>query len=340
MNKVSQLIIVSIIFLIACFNILSAVRAAQLENNSIFLSDPRVNKSGTTYSIGTSGQSTALIRCFTIRFTLYRGIDSPIPGLDISSVSLSSSSNFIPTPASWSVSGSNITGVITITNPLGESPAGGINRSIVLEGITNGSVSGEAYWFEVDTFSDAGCSASVDTDADGEFLFNSGLLISSVVEETLDLSLSANSCSFGELSISSPKTCNIEATVASNAPNGYSLHYLPANTLTHTQGFDTISPSGQIATPSNSGIEQFGFNLVANTNPAVGVNPNGGSGAPATNYSLSNYFAFTPSGAQIANTVAPSYATTFTASFIANISSDTVAGDYTTTQTWLIIANP
>lgn len=340
MNKIHQLVIVSIVFILVCANILSSVRAAQLNNNSVTLSDSRINQANTQYSITVSNQSASLIRCITVRFTEQQGVNSPIPGMDISGVSLGAGSNFASNPASWSVSGSNATGIVTITNAAGELPAGGVNRSIILENITNGSAEGVAYWFEVDSFSDVSCTLGVDTNGDGTFIFTSGVLISSVVEETIDLSLNAGNCSFGELSTTSVKTCSFEASAASNSPHGYSMYYLANQTLAHSQNLDTIRPIGTTSAFSNPGTEQFGFNLVANTSPAVGANPVGGSGTPSANYNLPNRFALSSSGANIATTLGPSNETTFTASFIANISTSTVAGSYEATQTWLIVANP
>ena len=79
--------------------------------------------------------------------------------------------------------------------------------------------------------------------------------------------------------------------------------------------------------------------MKANTTPNVGANPSGGTGAPSANYGTADQFRFDTGGATIATASGPSVNTVFTATYIANISSVTEAGVYSTNVTYNIVAN-
>jgi hypothetical protein len=85
--------------------------------------------------------------------------------------------------------------------------------------------------------------------------------------------------------------------------------------------------------PSQAGIEQFGINLVANTLPvAVGDDPIHGLfavGSAAPNYATANNFRFV-SGETIVTAPKSSGVTTYTISYIVNVSSLTPGGQYDT----------
>lgn len=338
MAKVWYLIIVTIAFVLTAISILGIVRASTLTSITIELLNPIINASS-QYNISVSNQSASLIRCITVRFTDNTGVNSPISGVDLTSSTLNASSNFVPTPGSWSLSASNATGVVTLTNAVGEVPLGGASRTLILNAIENGDTAGTSYWAEVKSYSNVGCSTLVD-EGIGAFVYTQGVTVSAFVPEELDLALSAGSCAFGILSPALTKTCTINITARTNSPNGYSLAYVSSTTLTHSANQDTITPIGASSAISSIGTEQFGFNLVANTTPFVGANPSGGTGVPLVNYVTPDQFAFITSGATIASSAGPTVNTVFTASYIANISSSTVSGDYSATQTLLLTANP
>lgn len=339
MVKFGSLIVVTVVFTLVAMGILGAVHAATLNNVELQLADPQVNKIS-QYNIKVSSQSAALIRCITVRFTDDLGANSPISGVDLSGSSLDASSTFIPNPGLWTLSASNATGTITLTNAAGENPVGGSNRTLSLNGIKNGNTPSTNYWGEVKSYSDLSCTSPVD-DGVGVFLYTWGITISTFVPEELNLSLGPSSCSFGALSIAVVKTCSIGITAQSNSTNGYSLSYVASTTLTKVApAADTVAHIGASPMASAPGTEQFGFNLVANTNPPVGANPSGGSAMPSANYSTPNLFAFIPGGETIATSNSPSAATSFTASYIANISNSTISGNYTATQTFILTANP
>lgn len=117
-----------------------------------------------------------------------------------------------------------------------------------------------------------------------------------------------------------------------NATTGYTITYLGS---TLTSGGNTITAlSGGGA--SSTGSEQFGINLKDNATPNTGTEYSGGSGAPVAGYGTVDSYKFVPGVAtDLASAGAPSADTTYYVSYIANIASDTQAGNYSTTITYI-----
>lgn len=106
----------------------------------------------------------------------------------------------------------------------------------------------------------------------------------------------------------------------------------------------TSGNSYTLATPNSgvgsnpAGIEQFGINLVANTNPAVGVNPvqrpdsSFSTGQASTGYNTADSFRYVD-GEIIADSNGKSSGTTcYTMSYLYNIKGATPAGEYKFSQ--------
>lgn len=98
-------------------------------------------------------------------------------------------------------------------------------------------------------------------------------------------------------------------------------------------------PAMTEAGPSQTGIEQFGVNLVANTDPqSIGANPNHGLfglGSATPNYGTPNQFRYV-SGEAIATAPASSGVTTYTLSYLVNVDSLTPGGKYGSKQTIVV----
>lgn len=90
---------------------------------------------------------------------------------------------------------------------------------------------------------------------------------------------------------------------------------------------------------SHPGTEQFGINLVANTSPAsFGANPNNGDfgfGSVAENYNVANQFRYV-SGDTIAKAEKSSGETTYTISYLVNVTGLTPGGSYASNQTLVV----
>jgi hypothetical protein len=170
-------------------------------------------------------------------------------------------------------------------------------------------------------------------------LTNSQVSITATVPQSLTFSVSDNSISFGTLSAAGARhasgTANGQSTeveahnliVGTNASNGYTMT-VAGNTL--TSGANTITAIGASNVASSVGTEQFGMRMSAS----------GGTGAVAVPYAAAGFALDTAAFPDIVATASGSSAnTTYSARYIANITSSTEAGAYTSTLTYVATAN-
>jgi hypothetical protein len=143
--------------------------------------------------------------------------------------------------------------------------------------------------------------------------------------------LSANP-SFGSFSPTSTSTATSQFAVIDYTSYGYVVQIFgspPTNAYGHQ-----ITPLSTNASPT-VGQEQYGLNLVANTDPTnFGANPNFGqfgTGDVATNYNTPNSFRF-DNGDEIAYAPKSSGETIYTISYIVDVSNLTPGGQYVSTQ--------
>lgn len=152
-----------------------------------------------------------------------------------------------------------------------------------------------------------------------------------VNEPFIEVIIEAGDSNLGVLSLQNTATKTMGVKVRSYLSEGYGLqiHGEPPRFGDHTLAAMT--------TPGipRAGTEQFGLNVVANTTPAVGVNPvqvpdNGTVfGVAADGYNTPNFYKYV-SGETVARSTTESGRTDYIISMIVNIGGNTPAGDYTT----------
>lgn len=155
-------------------------------------------------------------------------------------------------------------------------------------------------------------------------------------EPSLSLVVSNNVIDLGILSESSTSAASANFSVSNYLSNGYIVR-VHGSPPTNSGGTNSkiLTPLNS-PNPSQPGAEQFGINLVSNSNPGIGVNPvqqPDGSfsyGKPSVGYDQSDYFKY-QDGDIIAESSEESGQTDYTMSIIANISTSTAGGRYTTT---------
>jgi len=161
-------------------------------------------------------------------------------------------------------------------------------------------------------------------------------------DATSDLvTLSPNPMTMSTTSIGTAQMC-----ATSNAQHGYTITYYDAALGGATKGFWNGAHEFAVANQftSTQGTEQFGFNLRANTTPAVGFDPDGnGLVADLTNadYGTVDRFSYNDTGSStiLAQKSSPNAATArYTMSYIANISSTTQGGTYKAHQIFVLTA--
>ncbi len=315
---------------------LSTESASTVSTHTISFITPTGVGSGDTIILTFSSSATAPSINASLTFT---DVDVLDDGVDLTLAST-------PSGATAGVVRTSAT-VITFTNGTSAISAGSIvtfkigtnatNQSTGVFGITNGTV-GTMYVAITGTFGDTGVMSV-------PILSSSAVSVSATVNETLSFSLSDSDIFFGKLSSSfacfaqgsdpgsssaCPTTSEAEAlsiSAQTNSPTGYTITVEGA---TLTSGLNTITalPAN---TNSSAGSEQFGMRLVHS----------GGSGSVTAPYSASGYAYTASSGSpvQVASVSSETTTDTYSVRYIANIASNTEAGSYSTTQTFVATAN-
>jgi len=147
----------------------------------------------------------------------------------------------------------------------------------------------------------------------------------------IQFDVSSTSIGLGTLSPGTTKTATASFSVKAYLSHGYVV--VNASDPPSNNGYIMSAPSSPVA--SAVGIEQFGINLVANTSPTTfGANPSYipdstfSFGQVAGGYSTPNLYAYNKSDT-VAFSTASSSATSFTISYIFNVSNVTPGGTYT-----------
>ncbi len=230
------------------------------------------------------------------------------------------------TPPTDGVGASAIAADACVRIKIGTNASGGTNQ------VTNNSSTGAASIAVAGSFGDSG-------DIVVYLLSDDQVAVSATVDESLSFSISDNSIGFGTLSSSAARYATgdgagdvseagaHDVVVGTNAANGYTL---TATGTTLTSGANTITAIGSSNTASSAGSEQFGIRATAT----------GGSGAVSAPYAASG-FAFDTAAFpdEVAASTGPSADTTYSVRYLANISSNTEAGAYTSTITYTATAN-
>jgi hypothetical protein len=132
----------------------------------------------------------------------------------------------------------------------------------------------------------------------------------------------------GDLNSKDTLTARSQMAVGTNASGGF---VITANGSTMSAGTSTIQPL-DAPTPSKQGTNQFGMNLVENSSPNIGADPEGSwtNAVVADNYNQRDKYMFR-NGDIIAYSPNVSLMKKYTVSYVVNSSPELKAGVYTTT---------
>ncbi|MBW3569218.1 hypothetical protein KY385_03770 [Candidatus Parcubacteria bacterium] len=146
-------------------------------------------------------------------------------------------------------------------------------------------------------------------------------------------SMSGSFINLGEFSKTSANYSTSQFAGATNDPGGYSV-FMAGNTM--ASGTNII-PALTALQASKPGTSQFGINLVANSNPAVGQNRIGsGTVSALPGYKTPNLFKF--KNEPIAASSLPTNYNTLTVSYLVNVSNSQKPGVYSSTITYIATA--
>lgn len=221
---------------------------------------------------------------------------------------------------------------------------GNDKSSYVLDNITNPSSAGTAFAVRIKTFTSSnGTGPQVDFGSvRGQI--TEGVVIETQVPPMLIFCLAQEvqySCvgtnevyysDMGQLSPSETLTAQSQMAVGTNASGGFAI---VAHGTPMSAGTNVISALTQPSL-SQPGVNQFGINLVANTAPTVGVDPEGewANAVAASQYSQPDRYKFVP-GDVVAHSPNVSLMKKFTVSYIVNSSADLRPGVYSTTVNFI-----
>lgn len=154
-------------------------------------------------------------------------------------------------------------------------------------------------------------------------------------DPTLSFTVNASLIQFGQLTPTQTLTGTSTFSVSNYTSYGYVVQVTGPTPSTGSYSIDNMAVT---ATPQ-TGIEQFGINLVANTAPiSFGANPDNGQfgyGSVMPDYATANKFRYV-SGETIAQAPKSSGVTNYTISYIVNVSPLTAGGSYSANQTIVV----
>jgi hypothetical protein len=338
---VSHRVLRAITVLVLCAAMLAArpaVFADQLASRSLDMASSQpgaVTDYVLNFKIITPGQLGSVRAQFCSNDPLIDTACTAPAGFDVSSAVLSAQSG----ETGFSVDPATTANVLVLSR----APAAALAQasSYSLQGVANPSNTG-SYYIRLQTYASAGAAGAA-TDYGGlAYSIASQISISTEVPPFLlfctGIAIPASDCggaagdyiNFGVPSASAPRTGQSQMIVATNAENGYVIS-LSGTTL--TSGNNEIA--AMLGAASQPGKAQFGLNLRANSQPAVGADPAGpGIGQPANTYNQPNLFSFIPNDV-LASAPAASEPRKYTASYIINVPSGQPPGVYVATLTYI-----
>jgi hypothetical protein len=323
----------------------SSAGAAQLPVRSITISSNTAGATNVQYDtrffLATAGTLGSIQIEFCANSPL-QGDTCTVPaGLDVSNATILAQSG----QTGFTVSGSSTANNLILTRPPAAAGIGIVRYE--LGNITNPSASGPLF-ARINTFATSDASGPL-TDFGGIALSIEGTVsISLEVPPFLIFCLGENITGFdcttatepfsdlGDLNSNVTGAAQHQMVVATNASNGYSM-WAAGNTM--TSGSNTIAAITGGPAPSQKGTAQFGMNMRANTVPTVGQDVQGSGTASVTaNFNQPNRFYF-HSGEVIATTNNSDAYRKYTVSYIVNVPKAQPGGVYSTTLTYVALAN-
>ncbi len=260
------------------------------------------------------------------------------PGLDVSHAVLSSQSG----ETGFSIQSQTANHIIMSRAPVAPTASG--LSSYTLSGIINPTDTTQAFAIRLKSLATTdGSGPQIDFGSVRGEVTNSivietqvpPMLIFCAAQEVADNCSSTDNTYYsdmGQLAPDSTLTAQSQMAVGTNASQGFAI---TANGTSPAAGTNVIdSPS--TPTVSTQGTNQFGMNLVANSDPNVGSDPEGSftNAVPSADYSDPNHYKYVP-GDVVAYSPNVSLIRKFTISYILNSSKDLRPGIYTTTITYI-----
>jgi hypothetical protein len=333
----------TVISLVACVIILTGQAAAvvRFTDRSLMLSNATPSATS-TYTLSMQYTTQTSIGSLRVQFCLdpipYMPCDPPV-GLNVADATLESQTG----ETGYSITQRSSNELVLSRTP-SVVAGGGQQSTYVFSGITNPSETTDSFAARLDDYASTDGSGnnvdlgSVETEITSPVELESQvppMLIFCAAQEVDENCLTTNDNNYTDLgTLSSTDTLYTQSQMAAgtNASVGY---VITANGPSMEAGNSVIS-SPASPTTSQPGTNQFGINLVANTNPNIGADPDltGDTAQPDPLYSQPNKYMYTDGGV-VAEAPNVSLVQRFTISYILNSSPNLAPGVYNTTITYI-----
>ena len=342
-TKKMRYVLVVMAVLVIVFSVLSQqTEALRFQNRSMYIGSSLANDT-TFYQISFTYPTTSTVGSLRLEFC-----DNPIPtlpcnvpaGLDITGATLVAQSG----ETGFSISEQTSSVIVLSRTP---ATTGVTTSSYRFDNMVNPSAENQDFYVRMTDYAS--------TDATGSFIdFGSvtarlvpAIEVYSQVPPILVFCVAGtindddcedtagNFVDYGELGSNQTHATTTQMLARTNAQYGYNI---TVSGRTMTSGNNEI-PTLLSPTESFRGIGQFGINLAANSQPAIGANPAGpGVGAAVnTDYAQSNKFLFRDGDTLVSSTgVTPTRK--FTASYVVNVPANQPPGVYSTTISYTCLA--
>lgn len=218
------------------------------------------------------------------------------------------------------------------------SATSGVAYNIVFSNLTNPDAANSTFFLWITTYQTTSYGTQVDTGTVAASTAGQ-ITVTGTIYETLTFTLTSATVSLtstggsGVLVTGQDNTGTSTMQASTNAAHGYNITIGAGSTADLTSGSNHISALSS-PTAHSVNASQFGLNLVDNATPNVGSNPSSGSGSAATGYATADSFKYAP-GDTVASSSGASNTTTFTVSYLANVSASQAAGVYSATVDYI-----
>jgi len=326
--------------LIALFLVVTPTGAKRFQERSLYVQD-NSPAARTSHTVSFQYMSPDAIGSVEMLYCLdpipYNPCVTP-PGLDVSGVSLSGQSG----ETGYSIQSASTNRIVLTRLPTFISGTG--NASYTLDNIRNPSITSEPFSIRLKSHASTNASGQqVDFGTVRGQITESveiatqvpPMLIFCLAEEVENSCVSTNEnyyAELGELNAGSTLKTQSQMAIGTNASGGFAI---TANGGPPSAGTNIIA-SSKSPTVSQPGTNQFGMNLVENTAPSIGNNPEGvwTNAVPSPDYNQTNRYTYN-SGDVVASSPNVSLMKKFTVSYIINSEPNLRPGVYTTTIVYI-----
>lgn len=316
---------------------------AQITNRSLMLSSPKPGEHNVSYTLSFSAGTPGTVGSIEFQFCGNSALfEDPcvapfgFDALNATLTSQSGTSGFIKSPSS---------GVNNIV--LTQAPSGTLSgpATFSFDDVVNPTYE-DSYYVRVLTYATNNATGSPIDFGAMAFSINKGFDVSAEVPPYLTFcngvgitnfdcsSVSGDVIDFGQFSSATSSVGQSQIVAATNAGSGYNIF---VNGTTMTSG-NNIIPA-MLTETSKVGTSQFGLNLRSNTVPDIGQDVTGpGTATVMPQYNQVNRFRFV-NNEKIATATAAQDFRKYTISYVVNTNKDQSPGVYSTTLTYVCIAN-